>query len=150
MALGLAPAHQEELILMVLYFFTCLAVPSFTGTTTSTFSQNEEEIKNHSEGNQPQTNHLHLSQVYPSFPSPTRPCLLHNPSLANPSVPQSPLALCIARPSPTTTHHPKPSPWSPLLPDQNPRLLLPQRPGSDPPSLKPLSSLEALQPHVYR
>ena len=45
----------------MLYFFTDLAVPSFTSATT-TFSQHEEQIKNRSEGHQPQTNYLNLSQ----------------------------------------------------------------------------------------
>jgi hypothetical protein len=38
--------------------------PLFTSVTT-TFSQHEEQIKNRSEGNQPQANYLNLSQASP-------------------------------------------------------------------------------------
>src|SRR2546421_3750555 len=62
----------------VLYFFTGLAVLSFTSATT-TFSQHEEQIENRSEGNQPKTNYLDLFPSKPSFPSPARLSFLHYP-----------------------------------------------------------------------
>jgi hypothetical protein len=145
MALCLAPVHQVKNASIMVErrcFISSLASPSpsFTGATT-TFRQNEEQIRNHSEGDQPQTNHLHLSQPYThSRALPVHPSsiILFGQSLGTAVVTG-------------TTHR-----WTltrvPLLfPNQISRLLLPQRPDpSDPPSLKPLPSLKALQRHVYR
>ena len=98
----------------VLYFFTGLAVPSFTGTTT-TFSQNEEQVKNCSEGNQPPDEPSRSFPGKPSFPSPAVP--------PSPIIPfgQS-LGTTVATGAmhrwtlTTTIHLSKPSSWSPPSP----------------------------------